>query len=298
MVKNKDEVYSRGWIVVINNYTQDDVDQVLATVGGSAYAIFGYEVGEQGTPHLQGYIYYKSDCSFSSLKKKLRRAHLEAAKGTAAHNYRYCSKDGNLLIEHGTAPKQGKRSDIDHLRSELKKGANMRDVIDFAPSYQTARMGELWLKYNEKPRDFSPDIRWYHGSTGMGKTRAAIEWLGPDYYTPVSFKWWEGYDAHENVLIDEIRSDFCRYHEFLRLLDRYQYRVECKGGSRQFLAKRIAITSPYHPKDVFNTTEDITQLTRRISSVTLLGEVVSIYRFKYDDDELDAKLNVPMNSIM
>lgn len=275
MVKNKADTYSRGWIVVINNYTQDDIDQFLAVAKGSVYTIAGYEVGDKcGTPHIQGYVYFKTDCSMPSLKKKLTRAHLEPAGGTAAQNFKYCSKDGNLLIEHGTAPRQGKRSDIDTLRSELKNGANMRDVLDFAPSYQTARMGELWLKYNERQRDFQPIVKWYHGSTGSGKSRQAIEWLGPGYYTPASFKWWEGYDAHENVLLDEVRGDFCKFNEMLRLLDRYAYRVECKGGSRQFLAKKIAITSPYPPHQVFHTIEDVSQLLRRIDEIILVGKPV------------------------
>jgi len=291
MVKNKEDTYSRGWIVVINNYTDDDVSQFTAVAEKAAYAIAGYEVGKCGTPHIQGYLYFKSDVSWSSMKKKITRGHIEAAKGTASHNYTYCSKDGNLLLERGVKPKHGKRTDIDEVRDILKQGGNMRDVLEKATSYQSARLAELYLKYHERGRDFVPIIRWYHGSTGSGKTRQAVEWLGDDYYTPASFKWWEGYDGHANVLIDDIRGDWCKYNDMLRLLDRYKYRVECKGGSRQFLAEKIAITSPYPPQLVFHTIEDVEQLVRRIDEIILVGDPVD--RFKKEDeyDPLENKIS-------
>ena len=37
-----------------NNYEESDIDALLAEERFS-YVIFGLEVGEQGTPHLQGY---------------------------------------------------------------------------------------------------------------------------------------------------------------------------------------------------------------------------------------------------
>eukprot|EP00955_Chlamydomonas_euryale_P096662 365026-Chlamydomonas_euryale.AAC.1 len=51
-----------------------------------------------------------------------------------------------------------------------------------------------------------PEVRWYWGESGSGKTRAAHEWLGPDTYTCMdNIKWFQGYDRHECVLIDDFR---------------------------------------------------------------------------------------------
>jgi len=113
-----------------------------------------------------------------------------------------------------------------------------------------------------------PYVEWYYGSTGTGKSKKAYEILGDECYTCLSTgKWFDGYDAHENVLIDDMRKDFMKFHELLRLLDRYAMRVECKGGTRQFVAKHIIITSCYHPKEMFETREDIQQLLRRIDII-------------------------------
>ena len=62
------------------------------------------------------------------------------------------------------------------------------------------------------------------------------------------------------------------FHDFLRMLDRYPYRVEVKGSSRELLAKRIFITCPLDPQETWVETErigieDIKQLLRRIENV-------------------------------
>ena len=38
------------------------------------------------------------------------------------------------------------------------------------------------------------EVRVYWGLPGCGKTHAAKEWLGPNYYDkPATNKWWDGY---------------------------------------------------------------------------------------------------------
>lgn len=266
---------SRAYCFTINNYTDVDTDNIMELANHAEYIVVGREVGAEGTRHYQGYVYFKEAKLFSSVKKKLPRAHIEVTKGTVEDNRRYCTKDNDILIEQGNPPRQGSRTDIERVREDLKEGANMRCVVDKARSMQSIKMAEVWLKYYEEPRTWKPEVRWYHGKTGAGKSKSAREWLGDDIYTALdSIKWWEGYDKHENVLIDDFRKDFCKFHQLLKLLDRYEYKVETKGGSRQFLAKRIAITAPYPPDRIYDTREDVQQLLRRIDDVILIGDPV------------------------
>ena len=60
----------------------------------------------------------------------------------------------------------------------------------------------------------------------------------------------------------------CKFHQVSKLLDRYENKVETKGSSRQMVAKKIAITAPFHPKDLFPTKENVQQLIRRIDYIT------------------------------
>ena len=76
---------------------------------------------------------------------------------------------------------------------------------------------------------------FFYVKTGSGKTRTAFEEF-PKIYTPLSYKWWEGYEGQTEVLIDDFRKDWCKFHELLKLLDRYPFKVEAKGSHHQLMA--------------------------------------------------------------
>lgn len=257
---------SRNYCLTLNNYSEADY---LAYLNMECkYIIVGKEVGEQGTRHLQAFVMFENQRAFNSVKKMFPRAHIEQLISTPVQAMEYCKKEG-MFEERGDPPTgAGKRTDLDLVKDKLKETGRMSDVVEVATSYQSVRMAECILKYKEKPRDFKPHVSWFWGPTGTGKSKKAYEEMGPEIYTCLSTgKWFEGYDAHENVLIDDMRKDFMKFHELLRLLDRYAMRVECKGGSRQFLAKRIIITSAFHPSTLFDTREDLQQLIRRIDVI-------------------------------
>lgn len=257
---------ARAIVFTINNWTAKDVENVEELMKEAKYAVFGKEVGEQGTPHLQGYMAFESSRNFSALSKCLPRAHIEAAKGSAEQNRAYCSKGGDYK-ETGVLPRQGKRSDLDDVREQLAREPKMERVIEVARSLQGVKFAQEWLKYKEPKRKWKTEVYWFYGPTGSGKSRAANEMAPDAYRTMGTIKWWDGYDAHDDVIIDDMRRDFCKFHELLRLTDEYGFTVEVKGSSRQFVAKRIFITSCYSPDVMFETREDVAQLMRRINYI-------------------------------
>jgi len=256
---------SRCWVATLNNYDLDDIESIKALT--CDYCIVGDEVGESGTPHLQCYFRFKSARTLSALKKKLSTAHFEVALGNDLQNREYCSKQ-SILYETGKPSSQGKRTDLEKITTMMDDGVNsMRELLPHLRSTQSVRMAEIRLKYFEKKRTWKPEVLWFHGSTGTGKSRLAYDMTNEPFTCLDTIKWWEGYDAHEDVIIDDLRSDFCKYNDFLKLIDRYAYQVECKGGSRQLLARRIIITSPYRPEYIWRTAEDPQQLLRRIDTI-------------------------------
>lgn len=71
--------------------------------------IFGYEIGEQQTPHLQGYVEYKYPQRLTEVNKVLT-CHWEVAKGDSFANYTYCSKSGQVQLKGDwSKEKQGKK---------------------------------------------------------------------------------------------------------------------------------------------------------------------------------------------
>lgn len=258
------------WCFTLNNYSDEEYIQ-LQNFNWN-YLIIGKEVGETGTPHLQGYGEFKSNKRLKALKDLNSRIHWEYRKGTAEEASEYCKKDGDF-IEIGEMSKgRGARTDIESIRDVVNNGGGMKDVMQVTNSYQAVKFAEKLLTHAEKKRNWPPEVIWLWGPTGCGKTRRAFEETeGKAWISGKNLKWWDGYDAHENVIIDDFRADFCTFHELLRILDRYPYMVEIKGGTRQLLAKRIYITSCYPPDKVYQTREDIAQLLRRITQVIGMG---------------------------
>lgn len=259
---------SRSWCFTLNNYTDREEARIKAVE--CRYIVFGHEVGEQGTSHLQGYLYFENALSFKSASTKLgSRCHLEVAKGSAQQNRDYCTKDGDFF-EYGQIPSPGSRSDIREVKDMVMNGGTMMDVIKVATSYQSLRTAELLLKYVPCDKGYhEKKVYWFHGPTGTGKTRSAMDMAGDSdiWISGKNLQWWEGYYGQKFVIIDDFRGDFCTFHELLRILDGYSYRVQVKGSSCWLRADTIVITSPYHPKDVYSTIEDVTQLIRRISEI-------------------------------
>lgn len=88
---------SKNWVFTLNNYTEEEVDDIKTWVTKGAKGI-GYEkeVGREGTPHLQGFIIMNNKCEMSTVKKLNKRMHLERMKGRIDQNVTYCSKEGDF----------------------------------------------------------------------------------------------------------------------------------------------------------------------------------------------------------
>jgi len=257
---------SRDWCFTLNNWTDEQYASVLKIT--AAYLCVGKEVGESGTPHLQGYLYFANAVSFESMKKKIPGAHLEKAKGTSEQASTYCKKEGDWH-EQGDLPEaQGKRNDLATVREMIKEGKGMKEIVEVASNFQTVRSAEVLIKYIEQPRTWKTHVTWVWGPSGCGKTKYAVDTLPSAYLkNPSTGKWWDGYDADAEVILDEIdrETDYGRLKE---LTDRYTCRVETKGGTRQFLARKIVITSLYDPKVLFSDRpENGYEMLRRIDEI-------------------------------
>jgi len=279
---SKQDTRSRSFVVVINNPTDEDYIKFMACE--TAYKCWAPEVGEEGTPHLQGYLYFKEAKSFSKIKKLLPRAHIETCEGNAKQNRTYIfgpyENDGKtkpvnpLAQEVGTLPKQGKRTDIDVVREELSAGNGMRGVVKKASNLQQIKIAEAILKYEEPQRTWKTEVHWYFGLTGTGKSKRAHECFeGKDFFrkTCSSKEWWDGYDAHEYVILDDFvfPEKMHDYKYWLDVFDRYGTTVQIKGSTRQLLAKEIIVTSSVDPRIALqNHDQGGAEFLRRITSIT------------------------------
>lgn len=262
---------SRNWCFTLNNYTEHDIDRLNEqNILNYTYITYGKEIGEQGTHHLQGYVEFKNAKDLKTLKKFNDRAHWEKRRGKQEQAITYCHKDGNIIeIGEKKDENQGKRTDLDNVKQDLKNGKRMAHIAD-TYNYQCIRFAEKWLTYNDSKRTTKPTVTWIYGSSGSGKTKLAYEKAGEEAYWKDTSKWWDGYDKQESVIIDDFRGSQMAFNELLRLLDRYAHRVEYKGGSKQFDSPNIYITSINHPSKAYGflgRDEPLKQLLRRIDNI-------------------------------
>lgn len=90
---NKRPQKCRGYVFTINNYTDCMINGTIEFCKKSGQYLFEKEIGTNGTPHLQGFLYCKNPISFNTVKKNLPTAHIEKMKGSLKQNIAYCTKD-------------------------------------------------------------------------------------------------------------------------------------------------------------------------------------------------------------
>ena len=137
----------KRWCVTVNNYDESDIERIYAycTTENCKYAIFGKEVGENGTPHLQGFVHLIKRVRLSTIKSNISlRGHYEFARGCDEDNKNYCSKGSDLLLEVGQpAPKHGTNTSYVlalEIADKIIAGESLPTLIRTNEHYLTAYM--------------------------------------------------------------------------------------------------------------------------------------------------------------
>ncbi len=244
----------RNLIFVINNPEESDKED-LANLDWS-YLIYQLEMGDDGTPHYQGYMEFDGQKRFGYLKKRLPRAHIEKRMGSQKQAIDYCSKEDTRLegpFEFGTKKEQGKSSEYLEAIEAAKLGASEKELaIEYTGTYIRYYKGlNRVRKFIAEQRDKPTDVIWLWGPTGCGKTRFAYDNYQNIYSKPAG-GWFDGYDEHETVLLDDFEAVDIEISMLLKLLDRYPMSVPVKGGFVNWNPETVIITSNYAPKEWFN----------------------------------------------
>lgn len=88
----------KSWCFTLNNWTEDDLVEMVESFGvlGLEYVI-GKEVGDSGTPHLQGYVRSPKVLRPMETLKLKSKPHWEKCKGSHQDNVKYCTKEGDYI---------------------------------------------------------------------------------------------------------------------------------------------------------------------------------------------------------
>lgn len=259
---------SRNFCFTRNNYVDTSVEDTI----DCKYIIYGQEVGESGTPHLQGFITFSNARSLKAVQRLLKGCHVEPAR-TVHQAIEYCKKDGKFT-ERGDPPlTQQQKGEKEKRRWQeiLTAAQEGRDDdipadIRFKYDNNIRRIRNDYLR-NQTYSDTETKMLWYWGSSGTGKSRKART-DHPDAYLKMCNKWWDGYANHDTVIIE----DFDKKHDVLVhhlkiWADRYPFPVEVKGGSYVIRPKLIIVTSNYHPTHIWDSEADRQPILRRFNCI-------------------------------
>lgn len=113
---------SKNWCFTLNNYVAEDVNRLMSLGNDVDFLIFGREVGESGTRHLQGFVCFPSRKRLNQVIALLGQCHCSIARNVK-NSIEYCKKDGDYETV-GVEPQisQGKRNDLELFKEDVKQG--------------------------------------------------------------------------------------------------------------------------------------------------------------------------------
>lgn len=250
-------------------FTENKVENIPSLKNGIRCVIWQLE--EKGHKHFQGYLETTMPRRKAWLIKNFSgTAHYEISGGTREENRKYCTKpetriDGPWELGDWTEGGQGARNDLKKVALELKTKKIKEVAADNPETYIKYHKGmEKLRQHLISDRNWATEVHIIWGAPGSGKTRKVYE-ENKDIYSKPDGQWWDGYDGHEIVLIDDFDGINIPYETMLKICDRYPLQLACKGGFVNFVAKKIYITSNINPDEWWlNRVQDA--FKRRITS--------------------------------
>jgi len=152
-----------------------------------------------------------------------------------------------LLESKLRRPKGDERLEI--IKARIDGGARDAEIAedDFPMYIKHYRGIGMYRSLVSKPRNHAMNVIVIQGPTGTGKSKYCMDTYGPDAYWKQRSNWWDNYQNHTTVVIDEFYG-WIPFDTLLRICDRYPLQLETKGGQVNFVADTIIITTNAVPE--------------------------------------------------
>ncbi len=199
----------------------------------------------------------------------------------------YCKKTntrqpGVAFIEYGTGqPGRGTRTDIGDLHRAIIGGARLRELADQYASFVIRyprgfdKLREIYQPRRDGSHDV--DVIVLYGPAGSGKSHYVFNKYPEAYWLSAQssgVQWWDGYDGHSVVVIDEFEGDM-PFKILKRILDKFPYRVQIKGSMPHLQTYKYIIMSNSHPENWYKWLHD--DGTERLHKPALQRRITQLF---------------------
>lgn len=282
----------RNYWFTHNNYLNTNVEDTLEC----RYIAYAHEVGEEGTPHLQGMVSFTNAVTYASVIKKMPGCSIGNLCGTVDQAIHYFDGRGKKDKTTGIMgpPYEPDRFTERGDRPVTNDDKGTAERLRWIRLKQLAKAGDMDTIDREFPREAFKDFNlinrihrasqpqpqyldkvcgiWIYGKSGVGKSRLVINQF-PDHYVKLRKIWWDNYNNEETVVMDDVSPTNIHLVDYFKdWADFKPFRAEVKGGSLYIRPKRFIVTSQYHPNDMGFNKEDLEAVLRRYQIIELTKE--------------------------
>lgn len=278
---------ARNWCFTINNPDDETGNLLLGLQALCHYGVWQHETGQNGTPHLQGYLAFKQRTRLATLKRIFHTAHFEIARGTPDQNRAYCTKEESRTgpkVEFGDfdeIPKAGQRSDLDELQTALDAGLTQEQYAqEYFPLFvRYPKVVDAYQQAKIRPRNSRRrcEVTLLIGDARIGKSTMAehLATQAGGFYRHSLGEFWDGYRGEPCVIFDDFRGSSLSFGDFKRICDRFSIRVGIKGTSCQMAATKFFITTNFNIEEWWDqkvTGGNLAPITGRIHRILYFPE--------------------------
>jgi len=260
---------AKSYEFTVNNYTNEDIAMfnLWAEKGEVSMIRISKEIGESGTPHLQGRVVFLRAYRLKQLKKLHGGAHWIVTK--CATDCLYMLKQGSELILDYKKPRKEKedasilQKAIDFINTENITIRDLWNQHQKAMVLWGRNLEQLWLKKNQNfvPSKFTlKDFTWVPlldwstshiiwGASGIGKTQFALAHFSkPLLVSHIDDLKTFDPEFHDGVVFDDMSFTHYPRTGQIHLLDIDQPRtIHIRYGT---------ISLPANTKKIFTTNEE------------------------------------------
>lgn len=235
---------AKSWVFTLNNYTQEQINKLKQLECSKVpLIVFQSEVGESGTPHLQGVIKFdtkRRPIGFVGIKE----IHFEKMRGTINEACAYASKDDT----HDNK--------VRYIRGWIKPEKIM--------TYEPRNWQKQVIKHLEEPKD-RRKILWFWDNDGnIGKTEICryvlvnyqnsqyIGGRGTDMKYSIATYFEENKTYPDNILINIPKNGRMDYEALEEVKDALFFSSKYKSSSVIGNPPRVVVFANYPPEDNLN----------------------------------------------